>query len=151
MSLFVVGCCDLCDEETVQETNNELTGNAVVVGEGENIENNFLEGFSALQFCEIDNDCVYQSDGCCGLAVNKENYIEDYVQKVGDATGYYPHCYTQCNIFKKAYCSGNDCKLKTDCSDCSAIKEFMERQHCFDDYVPAQVKTACRQLTECGC
>lgn len=109
--------------------------------------------YQEVQYCETDSDCVQQATGCEPISLNKYNAVDDYVKKVGDATGYYPHCYVQelSPEFLTPYCDLNVCKLRTDCSNCKAINEFLESIGCFQEKHSIVVQKACDQLAECNC
>lgn|SRR3989338_4855883 len=112
---------------------------------------NILTEYKKVTYCKTDSDCIYQQTDCVPISVNKYNQVEDYVQKVGDATGYYPHCYSRTLTYKflAPYCEVNECKLKIDCSNCNKINDVLENAGCFQERPPVTVN--CLDLAECNC
>jgi hypothetical protein len=103
--------------------------------------------------CEVNSDCIYQDSGCGGIGINKYNKVEDYVKKVGEATGYYPHCYSQTlpSSLQAPYCTNNKCVLKTDCSNCNEINDYMDRIGCSQERPSETVSGTCNRLAKCNC
>ncbi|MBW3000108.1 hypothetical protein KY339_05540 [Candidatus Woesearchaeota archaeon] len=103
------------------------------------------KGYESAEYCNLDSDCVYQSNSCCGTEVNIYHHIE--TDNVG------PTCHTQCVPLKfwDFYCNNNKCDRKVDCSNCEEISEFMESIGCFQERPSVTVSYACEHLSECDC
>jgi len=103
------------------------------------------DNYNDPTYCELDSDCVYQTNSCCGEVINKYNYRREYSGR--------PKCHTQCvpNNFWDIHCNNNQCDRNIDCSNCSKINEFMESIGCFQEEPSVTVTSACDKLSICNC
>lgn len=117
--------------------------------------------YEMSQYCEIDSDCVLQQISCETISVNKYNPVEDYLKKVwgtGTTNSDSPHCgYSRHYpsdlppLFIGTYCGNHECKLKTDCSNCTAINNILGSIQCSGDMHYIMAQGMCDELALCNC
>jgi hypothetical protein len=116
---------------------------------GENIPQKYED----IKYCEEDSDCVILYTGEQSISLNKYNYVDNFREKVYEATGRYPHRYAQDipTELRISYCEKNQCGLRTDCSKCNEINEFVEAIGCLKNDSSVTVQGACYELEKCDC